>query len=144
MMYVLLLLVLTFQNTDHWNVDKGKLAIDGYDPVSYFTQDKPVEGKGNIVANHRGVTFRFASESNREIFLKDPQMYVPEYGGWCAYAMGVNGDKVKIDPETYKIIDDKLYLFYNFWGNNTLEDWNEDEQNLKKKADEFWEQVIKS
>lgn len=71
-----------------------------------------------------------------------PEKYEPAYGGWCAYAMGETGEKVKIDPETYKIVDGKLFLFYNFWGNNTLEDWNENEKSLKSKADQNWKKIV--
>ena len=120
----------------HYNLDNG-VALDGYDPVSYFS-GKPLEGKKSIAAEYFGVTYFFASEANRKIFLADPSRYEPAYGGWCAYAMGESGEKVKIDPETFKIKSGKLYLFYNFWGNNTLEDWNADESRLKSSADSRW------
>jgi len=58
--------------------------------------------------------------------------------------MGDNGDKVKIYPETYKIIDGKLYMFYNAFFNTTLDSWNKDEDTYKKKADENWSKTIKS
>jgi hypothetical protein len=79
--------------------------------------------------------------ANLNRFKKDPRQYEPAYGGWCAYAMGKTGEKVKIDPETYKVVNGKLYLFYNFWGNNTLEDWNKNELNLKTSADKKWKQI---
>jgi hypothetical protein len=56
--------------------------------------------------------------------------------------MGDTGEKVKVDPETYKIIQGKLYLFYNFWGNNTLDDWNKNEPRLKVGADQNWRKNI--
>ena len=65
------------------------------------------------------------------------------FGGWCAYAMGDNGEKVDIDPETFKIIDGKLYLFYNAYFNNTLNSWNKDEKNLKNKANNNWSKLLK-
>jgi len=65
--------------------------------------------------------------------LKNPAGYEPQYGGWCAYAMGANGEKVEIDPGTFKIVDGKLNLYYNAFFNNTLKSWNKDEVNLKKK-----------
>ncbi len=71
-----------------------------------------------------------------------PEMYEPAFGGWCAYAMGSSGEKVKIDPETFKIVDRKLYLFYNFWRNNTLTDWNKQEAYLKAKAEEHWKRFV--
>ncbi len=70
-------------------------------------------------------------------------MYEPQYGGWCAYAMGNSGEKVEVDPETYKIVDGKLYLFYNKYFTNTLKSWNKDEAKLKSKADESWKNFYK-
>ena len=69
---------------------------------------------------------------------KNPLNYEPQYGGWCAYAMGKDGSKVEVDPETFKIIDGKLYLYYNKFFNNTLKSWNKDETNLKSRADLNW------
>jgi YHS domain-containing protein len=98
---------------------KKNLAIEGYDPVSYF-DGKPVEGKPEIKTTHKGVVYQFVTQTNLNKFKAAPDKYEPAYGGWCAFAMGETGEKVKVDPETYKIMDGKLYLFYNFWGNNTL------------------------
>ena len=61
--------------------------------------------------------------------------------GWCAYAMGAKGEKVSIDPETFKIINGKLYLFYNSYFNNTLKSWNKNEPTLKAKADVNWKRI---
>ena len=78
---------------------------------------------------------------NKEEFRKSPARYEPEYGGWCAYAMGAKGEKVAVDPGTFKIVNNKLYLFYNKFFNNTLKDWNKDEANLKTKADASWGKI---
>ena len=104
----------------NFNIKKN-IALEGYDPVSYF-DDQPQEGKEDIYTTHQGITYRFATLVNLNKFKTNPGKYEPAYGGWCAYAMGASGEKVKIDPETYKILDGKLYVFYNFWGNNTLTD----------------------
>lgn len=124
-----------------FNIEKG-LAIEGYDPVAYFTTNSAVKGKSDIVAMHNGVTYRFASIQNRDTFKANPDKYEPQYGGWCAYAMGAKGEKVEVDPETFKIIDGKLYLFYNKFFNNTLESWNKDESHLKPNADQSWAKFI--
>ncbi len=129
------------QNT-HINLKKG-VAIQGYDPISYF-DGFPQKGDKEINATHKGAIYYFSTVENKAKFLNNPFAFQPEYGGWCAYAMGANGDKVKINPETYKIINGKLYLFYNAFFNNTLDSWNEDEENLKKKADQNWNKLIKS
>ena len=128
------------QRTKHYNTRKG-IAIDGFDPVSYF-DNKPREGTSRYQFTHHGITYYFSSASNAERFKATPEQFEPAYGGWCAYAMGASGDKVKIDPETFKIVDGRLYLFYNFWGNNTLEDWNKSEKELKKKGDQNWKKFI--
>jgi YHS domain-containing protein len=120
-----------------FNTDKG-LAIQGYDPVAYFTQNKGVKGTSAISVNAEGITYYFATPQDKELFKKDHTKYEPQYGGWCAYAMGANGEKVDVDPETFKIINGKLYLFYHTWVNNTLNKWNADQNNLMPKADASW------
>jgi YHS domain-containing protein len=124
----------------HFNV-KNNLALDGYDPVSYFT-GQPRDGTKEFKLSYRGVIYYFSSAENMNTFKANPAKYEPVYGGWCAYAMGVSGEKVKVDPETFKILDGKLYLFYNFWGNNTLIDWNENEKKLREAADGHWSKII--
>jgi YHS domain-containing protein len=128
------------QRKTNFNLKKG-IAIEGYDPVSFFN-GKPLEGDDNFNVSFKGVTYLFSNAKNFEKFKANPTLYEPAYGGWCAYAMGANGEKVKIDPETYKIIEGKLYLFYNFWGNNTLEDWNKSERALRQKGDKNWQKYI--
>ena len=129
------------KRTSEFNLEK-KVAIQGYDPVSYFTQKKAVKGKSSIATTYEGITYNFSSQANKDTFLKNPVNYEPQYGGWCAYAMGASGEKVEIDPDTFKIVDNKLYLFYNAFFNNTLKTWNKDENNLKKKADSSWKKTL--
>jgi YHS domain-containing protein len=125
-----------------YNVEKSGLAIHGYDPVAYFTEHKAIEGKKEISTYFNGVTYRFSSIKNRDLFKANPGKYEPQYGGWCAYAMGANGEKVAIDPETFKVLDGKLYLFYNKLFNNTLTKWNGNEKTLKNNADRNWPKFI--
>jgi YHS domain-containing protein len=120
---------------------KNAVAIEGYDPVSYF-DSKPTEGKEEFRFVYKGVTYQFRSLASLNKFKANPENFEPAYGGWCAYAMGKTGEKVKIDPETYKIKDGKLYLFYNFWRNNTLTDWNKDEKDLMSKGDQHWKKFV--
>jgi YHS domain-containing protein len=127
--------------TKHFLTQDG-LALSGYDPVSYF-QKKPKKGLKTYQLTHDGVTYRFTSAANLEVFKKNPAAYEPQYGGWCAYAMGKTGEKVEVDPETYKIVEGKLYLFYNKLFNNTLPDWNDDEASLKKRADANWNKLYR-
>ena len=126
----------------HYNIE-NKLAIEGYDPVAYFTQKKAVEGNKQFNAISDGVIYYFSSAANRDLFIKNPAQYKPEYGGWCAYAMGATNEKVSVDPETFKIINGKLYLFYHSFFNNTLDKWNKAEAALKSKADKNWAAIFK-
>lgn len=123
---------------EQFNVDKQHLAIGGFDPVAYFTNGKAVEGSKTITYVHDGITYRFSTAANRNTFLTNPAMYEPQYGGWCAYAMGTSGEKVEVDPKTFKIVDGKLFLFYNSFFNNTLKSWNKNERVFKTKADANW------
>jgi YHS domain-containing protein len=132
----------TVKKLSEYNLE-NKIAIQGYDPVSYFKQNKASKGKKEISALYDGVIYQFSSALNKENFLKKPASFEPQYGGWCAYAMGNAGEKVEINPETFKIIDGKLYLFYNAFFNNTLKSWNKDETSLKAKADLNWKKFIK-
>jgi YHS domain-containing protein len=125
-----------------FNLEK-RVAIQGYDPVAYFKQGKAVKGKKDLVTAYEGVVYQFSSLTNKNIFVKNAALYEPQYGGWCAYAMGSSGEKVEINPETFKIIEGKLYLFYNAYFNNTLKSWNKDETSLKVKADANWKKIIK-
>jgi YHS domain-containing protein len=74
-----------------YNLDKTGLAIKGYDPVAYFTGNKAREGKKDITLAFEGVTYRFATTQNRDLFKASPTKYQLQYGGWCAYAMGATG-----------------------------------------------------
>jgi YHS domain-containing protein len=136
--------VLVAQSEDarkkNFNVKKN-VAIDGYDPVSYF-DGKPTEGESKWSYVYKGVGYQFSTAANLTKFKTNPDKYEPAYGGWCAYAMGESGEKVKIDPETFKIIEGKLYLFYNYWGNNTLTTWSKNEKTLKTKADQSWKKFL--
>lgn len=123
-----------------FNLENG-VAIQGYDPVAYFKMNKAVQGNKNLAVYFQGATYYFSSEENKNDFKANPSKYEPQYGGWCAYAMGSTGEKVEIDPETFKIVNGKLYLFYHSWSNNTLTKWNKDETNLKAKADANWPKI---
>jgi YHS domain-containing protein len=123
--------------TKHFNLEKN-LAIQGYDPVAYFKQNAALKGSKDLAVFHQGITYYFSSAANKEEFKKNPALYEPQYGGWCAYAMGNKGEKVPIDPATFKITNGKLYLFYNRFFNNTLTSWNKDETGLMNKANVNW------
>jgi YHS domain-containing protein len=116
---------------------KNGVANYGYDVVSYFS-GKPQEGSVKFAVKHQNVIYYFVNTVNKTKFQKMPQKYLPQYGGYCAFAMGDSGEKVEIDPKTFKITNGKLYLFYNKFFNNTLTSWNKDEKNLTVKANNNW------
>ena len=119
---------------------KGVVA-KGYDVVAYFSNETK-QGTKEFSVEYDGVKFYFSSKENLDIFRKNPTKFVPQYGGFCAYAMGVKGSKVSINPETFEIRDNKLYLFYNKGNTNTLTLWNrEGAEKLKKKADQNWKKI---
>jgi thioredoxin-dependent peroxiredoxin len=125
---------------EHYNVGPNKLALQGYDPVSYFTKNVAVKGSPAVKTNYRGVTYQFASPENKKAFTDNPDKYLPTYGGWCATAMA-KGEKVEIDPANFKVTDGRLYLFFKAFYGNALKDWNKDEANLMTKADANWKKI---
>ena len=144
-LFLALLLIsssLVAQNSNY-NTKKGFVA-NGYDIVSYFN-NTAVKGKQKFATTFDGVKFKFSTKKNLKLFTENPIKYIPQYGGYCAYAIGKNGEKVSINPKTYEIREGKLYLFYNAWGTNTLKMWiNEGANNLKKQADINWKKIKKS
>lgn len=109
-------------------------AIGGWDPVAYFTEGRPVEGKPEFALEHEGATWLFSSAANRDRFAADPQRYAPQYGGFCAYGVS-QGYKVSIEPELWTIVDGKLYLNYSPSVQRT---WEEDIPGYIAEADERW------
>ena len=118
--------------------------MQGYDAIAYYSEDA-LKGSEQFSAQYDGATYYFISRENRDIFTQTPEDFLPKYGGWCAYAM-LEGDTVNIDPESYKIVEGKLYLFYNgFWG-DTLKKWNklaeeQFESELITSADTQWNEL---
>ena len=95
-----------------WNMTDQGVAISGYDTVAYFTEGKPQKGSTEFQHDWQDATWQFANQSHRDLFAADPEAYVPEFGGFCAAAMSY-GTVAKADPETWAIIEGKLYLNYD-------------------------------
>ncbi|MFG0274550.1 MAG: YHS domain-containing (seleno)protein [Phycisphaerales bacterium] len=128
------------RSTDEYNLPRSGVALKGYDPVAYFPEGggAPRKGDKSISLVHRGVTYRFATEANRERFRADPATYEPAYGGWCAWAMA-DGDRADIDPKSFLIQDGRLLVFYDGFFGDTRAKWlRADRADLAKKADAAW------
>ena len=138
---ILLLSISTTFFTQNYNTKQGFIA-EGYDVVSYFN-NKAEKGNREFTIEFDGVKFKFSSKKNLEIFKKSPKKYIPQYGGYCAYALGVKAEKVDVNPKTFEIRDGKLYLFYDSWGTNTFELWKkEGVEKLQKQANKNWLKII--
>lgn len=124
----------------------GGAALQGYDPVAYFAEGggQPRKGEAGYELVHGTVTYRFHSEENRARFQRDPARYEPLYGGWCAYAMA-DGERVDINPESFLVTEEGLFLFYDgFWG-DTRKMWlDEGHDSLKERADRAWDTLLNS
>ena len=114
------------------------IAVQGYDPVAYFTQGKPVKGTKDFTTTWKGAEFRFASAANRDAFKKNPEAYAPQYGGYCAWAVS-QGYTAKGDAKFWKIVDGKLYLNYN---SSVQKKWEGDIPGFISSADGNWPKVI--
>ena len=116
----------------------GGLAIDGYDPVAYFTDSKPVEGSKAYSFEWNGATWRFASAAHRDLFAQAPEKYAPQYGGYCAWAVA-QGSTADIDPEAWRIESGRLFLNYSL---DVQKKWSADIPGNIAKADENWPKLV--
>ena len=115
------------------------LALKGYDPVAYFTDRQPTKGADQYSFQWKGVTYRFASAENLQRFKAHPEKYLPQYGGYCAYAISLNRI-ADIDPDQWAIVNNKLYLNNGFLA-QTL--WSLDKTGNIVKGDQNWPLVPK-
>lgn len=116
----------------------GGLAIDGYDPVAYFLDGHPAEGKKEFSFDWKGATWRFASADHRDRFVADPDHYAPQYGGYCAWAVS-QGYTAGIDPEAWTIHEGKLYLNYD---KDIQKKWMLDVPGNVAKGDANWPGIL--
>lgn len=126
-------------------VDDNGLAIGGYDVVGYFTSAAAIKGNASIKAVHKGVTYWFSSQENKALFQKEPTKYLPQCGGYCAWGVAEKKSKFPINPETFDIVDGKLYFFFNgpFKGEdlNTMQPWNKETSRLVEAANSNWKEM---
>lgn len=131
------------------NLDKKGLALEGYDAVSYFAPDAskkgPIKGDPRFEAKHDGATYQFSSEVNKLEFLKNPNKYLPAFGGWCAYAVAEKKEKVEVDTKSFLIQDGRLLLFFKGFLADTRDKWlntkSKTAMNYLKEADANWPEV---
>ncbi|MDU8926287.1 YHS domain-containing (seleno)protein [Alisedimentitalea sp. MJ-SS2] len=114
------------------------IAINGFDPVAYFTERTHVSGNETVIQDWMGAVWRFSSEENRDLFAADPAAYAPQYGGYCAYAMA-NGYIAKTDPDAWTIHSGKLYLNYDL---RVRELWSQDIEGFVARADKNWPGIL--
>jgi len=122
------------QNKTLLNLDKTGVAIQGYDPVAFFTDNKPVKGDPKFLTKRDGAIYFFASKEHKDLFLQTPAKYEPQFGGYCAY--GVSRSRlVEIDVDAFQIVDGKLLLQYS---KGVRDDFNEDAKANLAKANANW------
>ena len=114
--------------------ERNGVAIDGYDPVAYFTAGKPTRGQADYSSEYKGSVFHFANAQNRDMFVKSPEKFAPQYRGFCAYGVS-QGAKVKIEGDRWAVVDGKLYLNYD---EDVQASWNQDVPGYIKLADKTW------
>jgi YHS domain-containing protein len=120
------------------NLDKNGAAIQGYDPVAFFTQNKPVKGDAKFHSTYRGATYYFASAEDQAAFAAAPAKYEPQFGGFCAYGVS-RGKTVPIKVEAFQIVNGRLLLQYDLDIRNKF---NQDQAGNLAKADQNWPGIV--
>lgn len=110
------------------------LAIGGFDSVAYHTQKAALPGSANFRVSWKGAEWHFASAENRDLFVRDPDRYAPQYGGWCAFAIAA-GLRSSSDPRLWDVVDGKLYLNQS---TSTQSSWRRDEAGMIQRGDQNW------
>jgi len=118
---------------------KERAAIRGYDPVAYFTQNKPVKGNAEHSLEYLGATWLFSTAEHKALFQANPEKYAPQYGGYCAYAVA-RKSTASIKPQYFTIHKDKLYLNYS---KSVNVKWVKDKDGYIDDADSNWPALLK-
>ncbi|MFT6407395.1 MAG: YHS domain-containing protein [Arenicella sp.] len=117
---------------------RDRAAIRGYDPVAYFTENKPVKGSQDFSLKHNGAKWLFSSQENLETFKANSEQYTPQYGGYCAYAVA-DGSTASIKPEYFTIYNNKLYLNYS---KSVYKKWSKDKGDYIQQANINWPEML--
>ena len=128
-----------------WNTNGNGVVLDGYDVVSYRTDDTATKGLSRYLAVYDDVKFHFSSKKHKELFVKNPEFYIPKYNGFCAFAVGAKNALVPANSDTFKIYNGDLLVYFNDQWNgqkvNTKIPWNNAEEDLFEKAEINWKQL---
>lgn len=117
----------------------SNIGVGGYDPVAYFTQGAPVRGVAQFRTTHQNVEYRFANAENLARFRANPSAYLPQYGGYCAWAVS-QGYTAPGDPRHWRVVNGRLYLNYN---GEIQRRWERDIPNLIRAGDTNWPSVLR-
>lgn len=120
------------------NASSTGLALQGYDPVAYFTEGEATPGDWRITASYQDATYRFSNEEHKAAFEADPEAFLPEYGGYCAFGAAM-GFKFDGDPEQWRIVDGELYLNISA---DIQERWLQDVPGYIEQADSNWPTIV--
>lgn len=123
-------------SANDFNVNRDGVAMHGYDPVAYFNHE-PLQGDPRIAVTHAGVIYHFATLANMKLFRADTNKYIPQFGGYCSYGVRM-GKKLDIDPESYAIRNNQLYLLLN---RSTKEVWDKDRDRNIAIAHRLWPSI---
>lgn len=113
-------------------------AIDGYDVVAYFNQGEALRGLPQWTQEYKGASWRFASQAHHQAFAAQPERYVPQFGGYCAFAVSQNYTAYS-DPNAWTIVDGRLYLNID---QKVAEKWKADQRKLIQLAEQNWPAVL--
>jgi YHS domain-containing protein len=119
------------------NVDEKGVILDGYDPVAFFTDNKPVKGDEQFQYTYEEAIYHFASKEHLDLFKSNPEKYKPQYGAWCAYAVSL-GRVAPIDVNTFSIVNGRLFIQHN---QRAVNGWNKDVPGNIVLADKYWPAV---
>jgi len=123
---------------DLQNLDSNGVAIQGYDPVAFFTDNRPVKGNPQFQSDYHGAKYYFTSAEHKAAFDEKPAKYEPQFGGYCAYGAS-RGHKAPVKIEAWQIVDGRLLMQYDL---DVKNDFNKDQQGNLRKADQNWPGLI--
>jgi YHS domain-containing protein len=140
--FLLLLLLVSVpvfgQNKTLLNLDRQGIAIQGYDPVAFFTQNRPVKGRPEFETKYNGARYLFASADDKSTFDANPAKYEPQFGGFCAYAASQN-HTAPVKIEAFQIVNGRLLMQYDL---GVRKEFNKDTQGNLQKADKNWPGLV--